>query len=518
MVQFLLTLFLLGSTFLYADWAEETLASMTREEKIGQLFVVSIAPPRREGHLHHLQRFLEKYPIGGVLLKQAQPEEQVSFLNAVQKSSKHPLLTLADAEWGLGMRMRETYSYPRNLTLGAVQNLDLLREMGRQIGKQCQLVGAHLNLAPVVDINTNPENPVIHRRAFGDDPNQVALRGSALYQGMQEAGILACVKHFPGHGDTAVDSHHDLPLVPHSVDRIKAIEFVPFSHAIDGGVACVMSAHLLVPAIETVPCTFSKALITEILQKELGFQGLVITDALNMKALTNYYEKGEVGLRAFLAGHHILLYGSHRDEVVDAILDEFVPEAFNAILDAEISEQELDKRVLKILKTKECLGLHENRFVLESEDLMEKLHDPAYSNLISRLFEEAVTLFRDEGFPSPGEKIAYVQVGKEEITPFYADLQEYFDVTPILYEPGVSLEGYDRIILALYQQEVPDELHALTATTVVFTTPYVLKHCPQEGTVIVGYEGVRAAEKAVSKVIKGAMEAKGKLPIGLVLE
>ncbi|CCB88409.1 uncharacterized lipoprotein ybbD [Simkania negevensis Z] len=514
MTQIFIALFLACSIFLYADWAEETLMGMSREEKVGQFFAISIAPPRGEKHLRHIQSFLKSFPVGGVLLKQAHPEEQVSFLNAVQESSKIPLLTFADAEWGLGMRMRETFSYPRNLTLGAVQNLELLREMGRQIGKQCQLVGAHINLAPVVDINTNPENPVIHRRAFGDDSFQVSVHAQALYQGMQEMGILACVKHFPGHGDTSIDSHHDLPLVTHPLERLQSIEFVPFSQAIQGGVACVMSAHLLVPALDSIPCTFSYPLITQILQEQLGFEGLIITDALNMKALTNYYEKGEVGLKAFLAGHHILLYGSHRDEVVDAILDEFVPVAFQAIMSAEISEEEIDRRVLKILKIKQNLGLHENRFVPEREDLMEKLHNTAYAELISLLFEEAVTLFRDEGLPSQGEKIAFVQLGRDEISPFCADLQETFDVTPIQYEQGISLDGYDRIILALYQAEVPKELRMLHATTVIFTTPYVLKDCPKSGTIIVGYEGVRDAEKAVLKVIKGEVKAEGKLPIG----
>ena len=173
----------------------------------------------------------------------------------------------------------------------------------------------------------------------------------------------------------------------------------------------------------------------------------------------------------------------------------------------------LNERVLKILQSKEGLRLHENRLVAENADLIEKLHQPAYTDLITRLFEEAVTVYRDEGLPSPGEEIVYLQVGKEEISPFCTDLQESFEVTPLLYEPGLSLKGYDQIILALYQLEVPEELQALQATTVVFTSPYVLKDCPQKGTVIVGYEGVREAEKAVSKVIKRETKPLGKLPL-----
>jgi len=508
-----LIIFFTFPLFLYAGWAEQTLDKMTTKEKVGQLFVISICPPRGDEHLEHLVQFLQKYPVGGVLLKQAHPLEQVPFLNTVQKKSNLPLLTFADAEWGLGMRMKETLSYPRNLTLGAIQDRELLIEMGRQIGRQCQLVGAHINLAPVVDVNTNPDNPVIHRRAFGDHPARVAMQATALFQGMQEAGVLACVKHFPGHGDTAVDSHHDLPLILYPLERLKEVEFLPFSYAIHSGIECVMSAHLLVPAIDTVPCTFSKRLMTDVLQNEMEFDGLIVTDALNMKALTNYYVAGDVGLSAFLAGHHFLLYGSHKDEVVDSIINELVPEAFEAILKANIPEEILNQRVLKILQAKERLGLHENRLVAEREDLMQALHDPSYQTLISRLFEEAVTVYRDEGLPNPKKKTAYIQVGLDEVTPFFSDLLETFDATAFLYGTEFSLDGFDQVIIGLYQQELPADLRKFHATVAVFTTPYALKTCPETGTVIVGYEGVRDAEKVVSRVIKGDLKAKGKLPV-----
>ena len=518
MKSILVVLFFVVSTSLFGGWAEQSLEQMSLEEKVGQLFVIPICPPRGNVHFDHLKQFLEKYPVGGVILKQAHPSEQVPFLNNLQETSKYPLMTLADAEWGLGMRMKETLSYPRNLTLGAVQDLSLLREMGRQIAEQCRLVGAHMNLAPVADVNTNPMNPVIKTRAFGDDPYLVALQVSALFQGMQEKGLFACAKHFPGHGDREVDSHHDLPLVRHGVERLRAVEWVPFKTAVQNGVKGVMSAHLLIPACDTAVCTFSYHVITNILKKELQFDGLIVTDAVNMKALTNYFSPGEVGLKAFLAGHHFLLYGSHKDEVVDSILNELVPKAYDAILNAckrgEVSEKVLNQRILKILRAKEEMGLHVKRTISESPDLMQELNREEYGALKKRLFEEAVTLFRDEGLPRLNQKIAYVQVGKEELTPFFFDLNEELNVTPVLYEEGLSLDEFDAVIIGLYASECPKELQRLSCPyTAVFTSPYALESCPKTGTIIIGYESAFESEKVVCEILTGKRKAKGKLPI-----
>lgn len=507
-------LFFVISSSLWGTWAEERLKTLSREEKVGQFFIVSICPPRGKDHLEHLKQFLKKYPIGGVLLKQADPFEQVCFLNRIQAFSHLPLLTLVDAEWGLGMRMQKTLSYPRNLTLGAVQNHELLREMGYQIAQQCQLVGAHLNLAPVVDVNTHLDNRVIGVRSLGDDPKQVALRGAALIKGMQEGGLFACLKHFPGHGDTTSDSHIDLPVILHDYKRLDQVELLPFKEGIAAKVACILTAHLLIPDLDCVPSTFSSFIVTDLLQKQMGFDGLVITDALNMGAITNDYSLKEVGLKSFLAGHHLLLYGSHQDEEVDAILNEMVPQAFQALVESEVSDEMLDDRVLKILQAKEKLGLHEGVIIKENDDLMDQLHDPAYSNLIAHLFEEAITIYRDEGLPKSEEKIAYIQIGKKELAPFFSDLKELFDVTFVPYEDAYSLKEFDQVILALYGDVIPQYLRHLNATTFVFTDPYALATCcPESGTIVVAYEGVRGAEKAAIKLIKEELIPKGKLPI-----
>jgi len=519
MKKWLLAFALVFSVSLLAK-SSEVLQSMTLEEKVGQLFVIPIAPPRGEDHLTHLKKFLKEYPVGGVIFKQAHPLEQVAFINALQEHSHVPLVTLGDAEWGLGMRMKETLSYPWNLTLGAVQSLQLLREMGRQIGKQCQLVGMHINLAPVADVNTNPRNPIIHRRSFGDDPLRVARQVAAVFQGMQSEDVFACVKHFPGHGDVTIDSHHDLPIIPHSIQRIKDVERLPFWYATLFGVKCVMTGHLLVPAYDNVPATFSKKLIQNVLQKELVFDGLVITDALNMQALSRYHSPGEIALKAFQAGHHLLLYGDHKSEGIDQILNELVPEGYKAILQAclngEISEEVLNERVQRILRAKEILELDRNRFVPEKDDLMDLLHDSQYQKLTERLYQEAVTLYRDEGLPCRGKKFAYIQVGKNERTDFLHDLKKTFDVTSFQEGQELTLDGFDGVIVALYDEKYPDELKHLDRPIVaLFNTPYAIPSCPESGTLVVGYEAETAAELAVSQVLKGKRKAKGRLPVSL---
>lgn len=505
---------------LFGGWAEERLAQMTVDEKIGQLFAVPISPPRGEAHFQDLTSLFRTCHIGNMLLKQAHPLEQVSFLNSLQKASDLPLLAFADAEWGLGMRMKETLSYPRNLTLGAVQDHSLLQKLGNQIAEQCRLVGIHANLAPVADVNTNPKNPVIHTRSFGDDPELVARRVTAFFQGMQEKGVLGCAKHFPGHGDTIIDSHRDLPIVQHDLHRLKNVEWVPFKEAVDRGIKGVMSAHLLLPALDQAPCTFSNRMITGLLKEELGFQGLVITDALNMKALANYYSHEEIALQAFLAGHHILLYGSHIDEEVDKIIHESVPRAFAAIKKAYqeggISEKTLNDRVLKILQIKEELGLHQERLTAEVPNLMKELHHPDYYQLKAMLFEEAATLYRDEGIPNLEQKIAYIQIGKEGLSPFFNFLEEGFSIIPT---PPEELDPFDAVIIGYYGGDFNGNLlTALRGKDVYiahFTTPYDLSKLPEKGTVLVGYEGALESERVVSEILQGKKIAKGKLPVAL---
>lgn len=386
MYKFFILLVCIAST-LYGEWAEKIIETLTVQEKIGQLFIIPAGPCYDQ---EMFEKVIDQYHVGSILIKKGHPLDQIPFLNALQKRSKYPLLCTGDAEWGLGMRMEETLSFPRNEVMGKVKKLFLLYQAGKEIGEQCRLVGIHLNFAPVVDVNNNPDNIVIGSRSFGSDPNLVSSCAFMMTRGMTRGKVLTCIKHFPGHGDTDIDSHKGLPEIPHSRDHLEEVEFVPFKNCIKSGVDAVMTGHLMMPELdENFPASMSKPIVTDLLQKEWGFKGLVITDALNMKALTENYSVEEIAVKALLAGHDLLLYGAHRYEDVEMLLKEMVPKAYMGIAKAvetgEIPEELLDTHVLKILQAKERLGLHEERLTPLPENLMERLHSESAIQLIEKI-------------------------------------------------------------------------------------------------------------------------------------
>lgn len=367
-MQFLF--FLLPLALFGGAWAEDLLAKMSLEEKIGQLFVAPACPLREEDHWRDWEELLEKYHVGGVIMKQASPVSHVKLVNRLQKRSREPLLVVADAEWGLAMRLSDTIAFPRNEVLGKRGDLALIQEIGEEVGKECRRIGIHLNLAPVSDVNNNPGNRVIGSRSFGAEPKVVAECVQAAVRGLGRGGVMSCAKHFPGHGDTAVDSHVDLPVISHSRERLGEVELVPFRAAIAEGVSAVMSAHILVPAIDPkFPATLSRRVLQGLLREELGFTGLVVTDALNMKALTNFYSAKEIALEAHRAGCDLLVYGDHIAPNVDDIVRRQIPEAYLRLQEAyqkeELPESFLNEKVLRILQAKEKSGLDKNRFVVE---------------------------------------------------------------------------------------------------------------------------------------------------------
>jgi beta-N-acetylhexosaminidase len=347
---------------------------MNIQEKIGQLFVVAAAssfPPPSSPYCmekEYIEQMITSYHIGGLLfLFRSTPLRQINLFNHYNKLSTIPLWTLQDCEWGLHMRLDDTICFPKQMTLGAIQDNDLLISLGREIGRQCKLVGIDMNLVPVVDSNTNSANPVIGNRSFGSDPLAVAVKAYALMHGMQQSGIVTCAKHFPGHGDTVVDSHYDIPIITHDINRLKTVEFVPFKNVINAGVDAIMSGHLLVEAYDkNQVASLSKNIVTDLLKKNMHFNGLVVTDGLGMSAVhTHQKEPGQVEVEAFLAGNDILLAPVH------------VPAAVKKIEEVIIKDKsllrDLNNRVLKILQLKEKLGVH-TREAVKVIDLREKLH------------------------------------------------------------------------------------------------------------------------------------------------
>ncbi len=475
---------------------------MSLDEKIGQLFMLPICPSRGEEHFEEWVDLIEKYHIGNGIVKQSDPITQVEFLSRLQAKSPLPLLISADAEWGLGMRMSGVLSFPRNMTLGAIQDRSLLFELGQEIGRQARLVGIHMNLAPVADVNNNPANPIIGIRSFGEDPHRVADCVSAFSQGLASAGLLSCAKHFPGHGDTAVDSHRELPLIPHSIERLRQVEWIPFQKLIKENIPALMTAHLLVPSIDpSLPASLSP-LCTQFLRNELHFQGLIITDGLNMKALTNHMSSVEIALLARKGGADLLLYGDHIAPRVDQILRETIPHAFEALREAYLSEEldlnELDQTVERILDAKARI-----QPIPTPEDWILSLHTPKALELKKRLYQEAITLIGEERFPIPSN-VRYLSFGTDDLL-------------------GNELKGEGEItVVAIHQkealtQEAIRQIEALGKEAIVclFTTPYLLHQFALPRTVLVAYENDPDAQRALLAVLKGERAAKGRLPISI---
>lgn len=358
------SLLLLASIFanqIKGNWAEETLSQMNLKQKVGQLFMVAIAsdfnqpeeslatamfkcPYKMDND--HIESLIQEYGIGGIIfLFKSTPEKQIALMNKLKSITQIPLLFGQDCEWGLAMRLYNTQEFPRNIDLGNLDDEQLTYEVGREIGRQCREMGLHINFAPVADVNVNPGNIVIGKRSFGADKDLVVRHAVAMMKGMKDSGILTCAKHFPGHGDTSVDSHLGLPVINHPLERIQKVELHPFRELAQAGVDAIMTAHIAFPKLDTSgrPATLSAELLK--LREEIGFAGLMVTDGLGMQALTNNFAPGEIELEALLAGNDILLCPLDVPKAVGLIL--------KAVEDGKITEQEIDGRVLKILRAKE---------------------------------------------------------------------------------------------------------------------------------------------------------------------
>ena len=538
-------------------WAEQTLQSMTLQEKIAQLFVVAaISDDEQPTELlasslwsspykmdeEYVAILIEKYHVGGVIfLYNSTPKKQMALTKKFQELSKVPLLIAQDAEWGLSMRLDKdpdaVVRYPRNMTLGALTDEKLMYDYGFEIGRQCAALGVHLNCAPVVDVNSNPENPVIHDRSFGDDPQRVAHYGALVMKGLQDAGIIACAKHFLGHGDTSIDSHLALPKIDHPLERLEAVELLPFRKLIQEGVGSVMIGHLLVPLFDAAqPATMSSGIVTDFLKNTLNFQGLVITDGLGMRALTNFYKPGELEFRAFLAGNDILLCPL---DVPNAIAR--IEEAININM---ISERELDARVLKILHAKAWVLEHQRSLQDDDEAQVQQflIRSEAYA-LQEMLFKNALTLVKKDEQTSFGIPLlnddCIVSCGSAMPVHFFNALKNHVAYS---FEHVLTCNDSDcakikeaaqnvrHVIIAIAginknmkeQFGITPALQDLIATLknenktvhiVLFGTPYAVPFLDHGDTLLVAYEDIDVTQEAAADVFLGNLQPQGKLPI-----
>lgn len=412
--------------FLEADkaWVDSLMNKLSLEERIAQMIMVYGYSNMSPEHEKMVLRQIKRHKVGGILFFQGQPLEQARLTNRYQDASQVPLLISIDGENGLGMRLKNTLTYPPMMTLGSISDNSLIYRLGNDMADQFRRLGVHLNLAPVADINNNPSNPVIGRRSFGEDRNNVSEKVIALMEGMQDHGLLVAAKHFPGHGDTDSDSHKTLPVIPHERERLDSIELYPFSEAIKRGLTGIMVAHLQVPALddrENRATTLSRPVITELLREKMDFRGLIITDALNMKGISSFSEPGEQEVEAVKAGNDILLMPSDVGKAISYIK--------RAVKNGEIPEMEINESCRKILQAKYWVGLHK-RDPVKIDSLMQDLNAPKYQSLYRELIGNSLVLVknREDVLPLTDlEKIrlATVSIGKQQ-TPVAADITDLY--------------------------------------------------------------------------------------------
>lgn len=526
-----------------ATWVDSLYDSMSLDEKLGQLFMLSVASDQSKAATDHIKAMVRDQKLGGVIFSTGGPVRQARLTNAYQAAAKVPLLVGMDAEWGLAMRLDSTYAFPWNMTLGAIQDSNVVAKVGRQIGLHAKRLGVHINFAPDLDINIDPRNPIIGNRSFGEDRENVARKGLYFMRGMESAGVLSSGKHFPGHGDTATDSHKALPMIPFTAERLDSIELYPFKQLIKQGLSSVMVAHLEVPGLEprpAYPSSLSENIITDLLQEQLQFKGLVFTDALNMKGVTqikgydNLDEPGDVELTAFMAGNDILLMPTNVEQAKEKLRQAYEYEI--------ITEERLARSVKKILKAKYKVGLHDYR-PIDLKNLHGDLNSLENDLIYEEALEQAITVAKNEVSLLPvknleNKKIAYVKLGAEEHLPFLDELKKYTTVTHVQANDIAALkkklEAFNLVIVGVHKSNASpwkpyslskeeigwlQELSQLrTSNTVLtlFARPYALLDIPSlEDTdaVVVAYQNSVLAQQKAAQLIFGAIGAKGRLPV-----
>lgn len=516
-------------------WVDSIYSQMTFEEKVGQLFMVAAYSNKDTVHFNSIDKLIKENKIGGLIFFQGGPVRQANLTNRFQAKSKVPLFIGIDAEWGLSMRLDSTYKYPWNTTLGAIRDLKLIEKVGENMAQETKRIGAHFNFVPVLDINTNPKNPIIGHRSFGEDKMNVTEHAIALMKGVQGQGVFCTGKHFPGHGDTALDSHYALPLVNFSRERLEKVELYPYKRMFDEGLVSVMVAHLNIPSLEpreNYPTSVSRNVVTDLLQDELGFDGLIFTDALNMKAASKFMKPGDIDLEAFMAGNDILLF------------TENVPLAYQKISEAYqnglITDERIAKSVKKILHYKFKAGLNHYKPV-DVKNMATDLNSTFKDALQYQLYEHAITVLKNSNNILPikdlSQKIAYVKLGDDVNSSFVSTLKKYTEVTEVsdvnIDSLKIKLKNFDLVIIGFHKSDRAWKKHDFTETELTtlqeiaknsnvildaFTKPYSLSLIVDfkdiEG-VVMSYQNNDIAQEVSAELLFGAIESQGKLPVSI---
>ena len=521
-------------------WVDSVFRKMSRRKKIAELFFVRAQTNRGQAYEDSVGVVIKNEQVGGLVFFQGGPVRQANLINKYQKLAHVPLLIAMDGEWGIGMRLDSTISYPYQMTLGAIQDNSLIYKMGQQVAYDFKRLGMQMNFGPVMDINNNPDNPVIKYRSFGDNKYNVTAKGIAYLKGMQDAGLLTTAKHFPGHGDTNTDSHLDLPLLPFTRQRLDSLEEYPFREAIKAGISGIMIAHMDIPGLDStrnLPSTLSRKIVTGDLKDSLGFKGLVVSDAMEMKAVVKYFPDGEADVRAFLAGNDIIELSENSDRAIKKIR--------KAIHKGQISMDEFNARVKKVLAAKYWAGLNHYQEV-STTNLTDDLNRAAAKQLVQQLSDAAVTLLKGDAASlqlNPFRKTALVSIGVDQYTVFQQELAKWYP-NSTFFQIGKNtsatdlkaiseiLKQYGQVYVSIndtrlrpasklnYSDDVKlfiSQLAAHSNTVMsVFANAYTLADLPgieKSGALLVCYQMTDQLQRSAVKVITQLLKPTGRLPV-----
>ena len=510
------------------NWVENTYQSLSQDEKLGQLFIVALYVTKGDDYINNVRNLVKNEKLGGLILMQDDAAKHIQLLNEFQGYSKIPMLIGMDAEWGLYQRIAAAHKFPWAMTLGAIQDKSLITEMSAKIAEDAKRMGVNWDFAPSVDVNTNPENPIIGNRSFGSEVENVIKSAEAYSNGLQDNNVLAAIKHFPGHGDTNTDSHLDLPVVAHDLKRLNSVELAPFKAMMNKGIGGVMVAHLYVPALEKqkgIPASISKNIITNLLKKKYGYKGLIITDALNMGAVAKRYQPGELDALAFKAGNDIMLFSDGVKEGKRLIQQ--------AIDKGEISQKRVEESVKKILLTKYYLGLTKYE-PKNPENINFDLNNDSHKQIAQKMYSAAITLLKDDKKLLPLNcKETYYYVPLEEAP--HQTFSELLNIgtSVIVKKPSEisSIPENSKVIIGLHKDnstaykpyKVSEESKQILAELSkkqniildVFGSPYALKDIDitNISTVLVSYENNDDSMTSTAKALLGKTNISGRLPV-----
>ncbi|WP_316770560.1 glycoside hydrolase family 3 protein [Pedobacter frigiditerrae] len=522
-------------------WVDSVFKKLNKKQKIAQMFFVAAYTNKSKAFTDSIGKVIKKEKIGGLVFFQGGPGRQAALTNQYQKLARVPLLIASDGEWGLGMRLDSTIAYPYQMALGAIQNKELIYQMGLEVAKDYKRIGMHMNLAPDVDVNNNAKNPVINYRSFGENKYNVADKGAAYLKGMQDGGLLVSIKHFPGHGDTDVDSHYDLPQLKFTKERLDSLEMYPFKELVKNGAAGVMIAHMNIPALDAtpnMPSTLSKPIVTGILKEQIGFKGIVISDAMGMKGVVKFFKDGEADVMGVIAGNDILELSEDSKRAVKMVR--------KAIKEERLTMERIDESVKKILTAKYWAGLNIPQTINES-NVAADVNRPESLVLLQQLADASMTLLRGREYIktlSPDKRTVILNLGTPDVTTFQKELATTYK-NSVVYNLNkdananaiakvlAEIKPDDQVIIAIVDTRIRPgnniplsadlkmfiaDMAKKDAVFALFANPYNLAGLPgleNAKALLVAYQKEDFMQKSAASVFKNQLIPTGKLPVSV---